>query len=590
MEQINGFLCKICTNEEVFSFELFDDGYSVHNYVDDKLRICVQTSRNDRNVAEWLASEYKKADGDFVPSRNLPGSFVIIDSSKKVFFIGRDYTQASHIYIFQKDDTYYISTDLHYYVNICKTLDAQAIDFMIARFIVGPCFPVFKDVEPLMPGRYMCINSIGEKYEKEFWRIRKVEVPDDYNEAVSRYGELLMDSIYRNISEDRAAVFLSGGSDSAAVVGALYKLGVKDVCAVHMENGINGCEGDDVKLLQKAYNFKLDFVKPFNQDKEKWEQYVDKSILNGFINSVYLSYPTYQLMGNHFRNLNLDGTTVFNGECCVLDLGFSESSDKSRGLRRWLYLQGGKKLSNSVKLAPGFLKVNWDKHRRPFLKKDSIGDYFYLSNVVLRTLLYSIGRPSEYYSGLKLGFRGLPGAYLGNSLLPHDYKTNINERVESFFDYFAKGLSSNEWKENLITMSLSWYSEASNFTMPNNVASIGNLKMCFPFSSTELMDFAASVPTEWSIDKKIQKDACKYVYDMPDQVAYRLKNHKESVSYFDIVYGELKEKMVDTILNTDFGPLNEGIKKLLSYKRDDQQVFNLYGYALWIRHYGLTVE
>lgn len=592
MERINGFECRIESQDNNhLDYQLKHGSIGIHYYKDDEIVVCVQTSIKKWDEAERIASYYKDHVNDYSPSRNTNGSFILIDKKNNLVFCGRDRNQASHLYSYKKDNFILISTDIHSIISINKTLDAVAVDLAVMNGIVLCPFPLFKGVKAHMPGHYFVIDSSLNTSEHSFWKIESVEVPNDYLEAVKIYGRLLSESISNNISNDTAAVYLSGGSDSAAVMGALYHLGVKNVHAAHMDiRGNFEFEGDDVRLLQKRYGFNLEYITPKYQNTIEWKDYVEKSILNGSINSVYISYPTYQLMGKRLSELVPEDTSVFNGEMCLLDQGFNVSSDKTRHLRRWLFVGSGRKLGFGIKVAPDFINVNWEKHRKAYVLRNKWSDRFFVIDGFLRSFFHSIGRPEEYFAGLKLGYQGLPGYYLGLSLLPPGYKAEVIEKANTFFGEFLEALCSSNWKQGTSMMSTCWYSESSNFTMPNDTASIGGLSMCFPFSSVELMDFAASVPSEWAKDKRIQKDACKVVYDMPDQVAYRMKNHSQAFSYFDTIYGSMKDDIINTIRSVDFGPLNEGINSLLNHKLLDGQIFSLYGFALWIRAYNLRVE
>lgn len=591
MNKFSGFICNVEYTKEELKYDYHHDGFSVYIYEDNNLLVCVQTSIKEKDEALWLANKYRNEIGEFTPPRETNGSFIIVDKSQQSVFAGRDRTQAYHLYYSIDRNIISISTDIRAFLDKYKTLDAVSIDATIMNGYAMAQFPVVKEVESLMPGIYFTCNKSFQITKNVYWNINKVEIPDNYDDAIRHYANLLTNSIRANISNDTATVFLSGGSDSAAVMGALNKLRVGNIHAVHMSIKNNyEFEDKDVLCLRDKYNFNLQFLTPRYDNKLDWKDYVNKTILEGSINSAYVSFPAYHLMGDYLSQQVPKGTTVFNGEFCLLDIGFTESGDTTRGLRRWFFMEGGRKLSSGIKIWPDFLKVNWENNRRPYYIRDKWGDKIHVLNNVTRSFLHSIGRPAEYFAGLKMGFMGFPGYYLGQSLLPQGYKAKIENRANEFFNNYVNGLCSKDWKTVMATMTSCWYSEASNFTMPTDVASYGGLTMCFPFSSVELMDYASSLPTEWCIDKKIQKDACKIVFDMPDQVAYRMKNHRQPFDYFGTLYGSLKEEMIKTIYDTDFGPLNDGIRMLLEHKQLGLQVFDLYCYAIWIRNYNLKVE
>jgi len=593
MKNINGFYLKInFSDESIINFHQLDS-HSCIKYIENNLIIFVQAGIRSKESAKTIAKNYKLNTNNHKPSRYTEGSFVIIDKENRKVIAGRDRSQAYHLYIFLSEKHIYLSTDISTFLqNECKEIDAVALDLYLNQGIVLAPFPIVRGVNALLPGHCITFGVDMTPIEQVFWKIEKVEIPKNYNDAVRKYGELFLESIQNNLSEDTNAVFLSGGSDSAAVMGALNKLKVKNVHATHMAiDGNFEFEREDVKKLQDAYNFNLHYIKPEITDNN-WKEYVRESLIKGTPNSIYISYPAYRMMGHKFRELVPPGTTVFNGEMCILDQGFNESSDKTRKIRRWFYMKSGRYLSKGLKIWPEKFEVKWEKIRKPYIERHSSIDKYNVLRTTLQTFLHSIGRPADYYGGLKLGFRGMPGIWNGISLLPNSYEFNIRKIAkEKFFDHFENDLRNKDWRQSIATLSALWYSESSNFTMPLDTAAAGNLNMCFPFSSVDLMDFAASLRLEWTIDKKIQKDMCYHFLDMPHQVAYRMKNHKQKFSYFDTIYGNMKNEMIQMVLETDFGPLNEGIKKLNHAKKlDGNKLLSLYGIALIKNEYNLHIQ
>ncbi len=592
MENINGFYVEISINNGALSYKKNSNTYGVYEYNDENLTVLCQTSSNIDEACKLADSYLKNDNNNFIPSRYTRGSFVIIDKTNKLFFAGRDYSQANRLYMYKAKDSILISSDSRIFLEKKIPLDASILDFVLIGIMTSLSW--FKGVKAILPGHYFKIKPDLEIEEKMFWNIKTVEVPENYQEATNIYGELLLKNIKNNIKNDTAAVYLSGGSDSSAVVGALAKLQVKNVYALHMAiDGNFMFERDDVLKLKEDYHFNLDFITPPCKT-ENWIQYVDEAIIRGSINSSYLSFPTYQMMGLHFKERLPKGTTVFNGEMCILDTGFTDSGASNRNFMRWLFTEKGRLLASSPKIWPDRFSINWDMHRKPYYLRNSWKDKLLIMYYLINTVLHSIGRPDEFYLGMKMGWGRLPGYFGGLSYLPKGYHSSFFEQISNqLLDKYSnmlKNMDENEWKRAYNEFIYMWYCESSNFTMPSDVANIGHLSMCFPFSDVDLLDFASSLPHEWKIDKKIQKDACKHVYGMSDQVAYRMKNHKQDFSYFDYVYGIIKPQMINKILNTDYGPLTDGIRETLKNKPKSAPIYLLYALAVLLNKYKLKIE
>lgn len=395
-----------------------------------------------KDTALDLAQQYKSCANngkEFLASRHTCGSFVIIDKSQNVIITGRDRTIASHLYHYNKGNEHLFTTDWFQLLQRTKILDAVALDLMLMHNNkVIASFPLLKDCKSILPGYQIVLDATGIK-ELMFHRIKHTEVPDNYNEAVIKYGELLTESIHDSIGQDQhTAVFLSGGSDSAALVGALSKLGVKNVDATHIYyKGNFDFEHEDCELLQKTYGFNL---RNTNNDQysPQWHAMVKKVLVEASPNAFDFSIPSYFLMGDILKESVPIGTTAMSGELCLLDAGFSESNDPSRNFRRQLYRGFGHNLPYLFKILPSSCAINLEKHRYQSIYNMSKIERVMMYLRFIYSSLYAIGRPDYFYCGMKLGVLGgkLPVPNLSKSLLPDGFESNVWKRFQDdFFSY-----------------------------------------------------------------------------------------------------------------------------------------------------------
>lgn len=453
-----------------------------------------------------------------------------------------------------------------------------------------PPLPLVKGVKSLQPGHWVRLGESGESERRVFWQIERVDVPRDYETATEYYGELLLENIRAHVEGSAAGVFLSGGSDSAAVVGALHRLCVETVVAAHMEVGNCPTEDRDVEALRDTYDFNLlKVAAPL--DDVAWADEVKHSIVRNQP-GPYPSFPMYARMGRRLASALPTSATVFNGEMCLLDQGFTVVNDRLRNLRRWLYTGGGRYLASFGPLLPERAAPNWNRIWRTSLDRQSRKDQAWVLANVIRSFFYALGRPAAYYGGMKLGFSQFPGFTFLTSYLPGDYPVNLEAIFKTeFFDGYSDRLLGDEWRQALATMTTCWYAESSNFTMPLDAAAAGARPICFPFSSVALMDYASSLPRAWTIDKKIQKDMCANLLGMPPAVAYRPKDHRETVRYVEAVYGDNWSIMQDRVRENDYGPLQSGIDTFIASGRQiDDRWFALYALAQLMEEYGMAIR
>ncbi len=599
MRTLYGFTLSFSNGKNALEYTINTDDFSVRKYEDENVFVVTQTSWKKTDAAADIALDYCKCGcNNWTPSRYTNGSFALVDKKNGEIYVGRDRTYASHLYYFFDGEQHHYTTDDAQLVNYTKVLDAEAVDMMLMNNIkVMAALPLFKGSKAVLPGHFLhhVLPYIGVGHEGVFWRIEPCMIPSNYDKAIERYGDLLVDSINNNIENDEVAVWLSGGSDSAAIMGALHRMNVKNVQAAHMYyKGNFDFEHDDVNTLRDAFGFNLKNVTP-DVRSEEWRKYVDHSLLNVTLNSLGISIPSHVLSGSYLGTVVDKGSTAMIGEFCLLDSGFSEQNDKTRNFRRWLYRGGGRYFAKGLKVLPDGCFVDWEKYRgvHPKGRVEKLNYRFR----ILQSLLYSTGRPGLWYGGMKIGMKGglYPIPDFTTSFLSKDYETHIWDRLyKGVFSEFEEALKTNKWTAAIDTMLSNWYSEFSNTSMANDSCALSGMQYCLPFSSVDFLDFQSSLPEKWKIDKKIQKDMCHRFLNMPEEVAYRNKNHSRSVPYEQIVYPymqsvEWNKNFLERIYSTDFGPLTDGIRKDGDYMWFNRK-FALHAIMLWMNKYGLKIE
>ena len=261
---------------------------------------------------------------------------------------------------------------------------------------------------------------------------------------------------------------------------------------------------------------------------------------------------------------------------CILDQGFNESGVPRRGLKRWLYKGAGRHLAKFGPVVP-------EAVRR---LGGALGRQGSMAGAVLEggiELLHSLGRPGHYYAGMKVGGQGLPGSPRANFRLGLQEDFDVSEViVERFFRRWQGRLVGPLWKQTIGTFANAWYSEMNNFTMVMTALNQEKYGLCFPFSSVDLMDFAGSLPIEWTIDKQIQKDASHRHLGLPADVAFHLKDHRRVVMpRTNLLSPEDREQVMCQLESTDFGPLQRGVRERLELVRSGAKPFALYEMRLY---------
>ncbi len=502
------------------------------------VEVLVSASVEPRETAERLLRTYLCNPAGFDPPRDTEGSFLIVDCPRRRVCFGRDRSAGQHLYASVREQRLYLGSELRPFLGpVCERFDPLGVAvFLSAGLHIAP-FPLYEGLAAILPGHWH-VWAMGEPAPdlarpRVFWRVERTEVPADYRTASARYADLLSDRIRRAIGSGGAGVYLSGGSDSATVVGALVKLGVRPLIAAHMHvpGHHDNLELALVQRLHEAFGFHLAVVRPRDLGDDRIEFIRESCRLH--VSGSYPTFPGYRLCARALADGLPAGSVVFNGELCLLDVGFSTANEGNlRHLRRWLYRGGGRYLARFGPVVPQVVQeaalASEPRRSKPWK----------LWYALLDTAT-ALGRPELFFAGLKFGFRGFPGiSRFAWDVIPPDLRAEWLRRVKRFFAPYLQQLQSPDYSMALATLTTAWYCEASNFTMAYEALDRSRFTLCFPFDSPQMMDFAASLPEKWAKDKRIQKDMSRDLLGLPPEVSHVQKDHSRGRPYFEIAFSD----------------------------------------------------
>lgn len=156
---------------------------------------------------------------------------VIYDTRKKLLLLARDRMGEKPLYYFKNDDYLSFASELNSLREnqlIKYEIDAEALNqFLQLAYIPAP-LSIYKNVYKLCPGKVLRIDiGLNQTECKTYWDassfIRRKE-NINYKEAVKRLYDLLNRSVKERIVSDvPVGAFLSGGIDSAIIVGLMKR-------------------------------------------------------------------------------------------------------------------------------------------------------------------------------------------------------------------------------------------------------------------------------------------------------------------------------------------------------------------------------
>ncbi len=165
---------------------------------------------------EWGADCVKKFNGIF--------AFALWDTRTKSLFIARDPLGIKPLYYFYDGKQFIFSSEIKALLehNIPREVNREAFNLYFQLLYIPEPHTMFQGIEKLSPGSYLELNHDGKIRIEKYWQINDFSDLSSYVEAKNEIKKLFKDSVRRQLVSDRpVGVFLSGGIDSTAVLGAV---------------------------------------------------------------------------------------------------------------------------------------------------------------------------------------------------------------------------------------------------------------------------------------------------------------------------------------------------------------------------------
>jgi asparagine synthase (glutamine-hydrolysing) len=207
----------IIFNGEIFNYRELRQGLEANG-----------TSFFSNSDTEVLLKLYLREGDNALQKVNGFFAFCIYDKQQQSFFIARDrFGIKPLLYVFD-DDKFLCASEMKSILSygIEKELDYESLHtYLQLNYIPAPN-TIFKTVKKLLPGHYLKVSRRNLKIEKWYdipYDSSKVNNAISYDDAKSRFKELLEASVQRRLVSDvPLGSFLSGGFDSS-VIAALAK-------------------------------------------------------------------------------------------------------------------------------------------------------------------------------------------------------------------------------------------------------------------------------------------------------------------------------------------------------------------------------
>ncbi|REK75898.1 asparagine synthase (glutamine-hydrolyzing) [Paenibacillus paeoniae] len=148
-------------------------------------------------------------------------AFAIWDSTAQELFLARDRLGVKPLFFSQRDGLFIFGSEpksILEHSAVKAEVDAEGLAEI---FVIGPArtpgHGVYKGISELKPGQCMVVNRAGVK-TITYWQLRSAPHEHDVQQTAEHVGELLEDTVIRQlISDVPVCTLLSGGLDSSAL-------------------------------------------------------------------------------------------------------------------------------------------------------------------------------------------------------------------------------------------------------------------------------------------------------------------------------------------------------------------------------------
>lgn len=211
----------IIFNGEIYNFKELRQG------LEKKYRF---KSQSDTEV---LLCAYKEYGLGCLNKLNGIFAFAIWDERRKELLLARDRVGIKPLYYYWDGRKFIFSSEIKSILthNLPRAVDQEAFNLYFHVLYVPEPHTMFKGIKKLPAANYLTLK--GSQLEiKKYWEVTNFENLPDERAAIEEIQSLFKDSVKRQLISDRpVGVFLSGGLDSTAVLGAIRENTSKQIKA-----------------------------------------------------------------------------------------------------------------------------------------------------------------------------------------------------------------------------------------------------------------------------------------------------------------------------------------------------------------------
>jgi len=476
----------------------------VYNYIEirDELIRYGYTFKTGTDT-EVILKSYSKWGKECIQKFNGMFAFAIWDQGKNELFLVRDRLGIKPLYYYQVGERFYFASEVKAILSVLPEnppLREELIDsYMSFGYIPGPQ-TIHKGIDRLLPGHFMVVGN-GATRQEQYWDLY-FDTDDDKGENYyqEKYSFLLNDAIDLRLRSDvPLGIFLSGGLDSSAVVGMLApRVSEKlQTFSVAYDFGMQFDETSYARLVSEKFgtNHNEMYVTPtqFMDFIPQFVQLMDEPVTEAAAVSLYFVSMLAK------KKI----TVVLSGEGSDEILGGYDLYRYMSVLEKYHKIVGKRGTKLLAQMAEKFLPTG-----------NKISKYLRLGAMALEDRYKGISTYDDIYKDI---------------LYTRDFRDlcqqQKNETTAKFLDSLFQATKGQQCLDRMLYFDTKSWLVDDLLIKADRMSMAASLELRVPFLDHRLVEFAATIPAKYKVNRKEGKILLKRIMKdiLPPAIIHRKK-------------------------------------------------------------------
>jgi len=461
-------------------------------------------TQTDTEVIVHLYEEYGE---DFVGLLNGMFTFALWDSRSRTLYIGRDRLGIKPLYYTETNGKLAFASEIKALLTlpfVKREIEINALDCYFSFLYTPGPLTMIKGIKKLLPGHMMILKE-NKKEIKKYWELSYTPLKRASIEDLAEEFRLIFRRAVKSqmMSDVPLGAFLSGGIDSSAIVALMSEYSSSPVETFSIGYGKDAAyydESDDARLISRRYGtshhefiLKADILESMPEMVRSLDEPLgdDSTIPNYFISKKTREFVTVALSG-------LGGDELCGGYQRYVGMyiaGFYRQIPKI--IREQI-------ISKLVLSIPDSSKGKRfvDRAKR-FIKSGAL-------------------MPGDAYHGMISSFDRENREGL---LTPSVMKGIRGNPAEELFNQYFSCHENEHILNKVLFTDLKLYLVDDLLTLSDSMSMAHSLEVRVPFLDNDLVDFMASIPPEYKVNRLTKKFLLKKSLKgiLPNSILYKEK-------------------------------------------------------------------